>query len=448
MRFDASKLANAGRKRGQKADDENCLRSSTMVEDELSMSAPSSKPAPSRAMISGIADWLMRQALEETDIETVVVGCCERLRAAGVPIVRGYFAFTMLHPLHRAIGITWQRGQGTTTQGYPHIPGGISETYARSPHFHMMQHDLDHLRAPLHPQVGTLQFPILDDLRAEGCTDYFAFVVGFGGGERADRPEGFGMIGSWATEETSGFTDEEIDALLRIEERLAVACKLAVKRRLMRNVTETYLGTGATTHVLDGQIQRGDGQSIEAAIWYSDMRDSSVLADRVPRQTYIDTLNAYFDVTGGAVHDAGGEILSFIGDALLAIFPTDGTKRGAAQATKRAYAAALDARSRLRTLNAGRTSRKQDIIAYGTALHLGEVMYGNVGIPERLTFSVFGSAINEVARLEGLTKKLKSPVLISQAFNTVCRHKNRELGCHRLPGIGRDMCVFAPNDTV
>lgn len=408
------------------------------------MVEPSTKPIPSHAMVSGIANWLMRQALEETDIETVVVGCCERLRAAGVPIVRGYFAFTMLHPLHRAIGITWHRGQGTTTQGYPHIPGGVSETYARSPHFHMMQHDLDHLRAPLHPQIETLQFPILDDLREDGCTDYLAFVVGFGGGQRADRPEGFGMIGSWATAESSGFTDAEIEALLRIEERLAVACKLAVKRRLMRNVTETYLGKGASQQVLDGQIRRGDGQSIEAAIWYSDMRDSTTLADTASSQTYIDTLNAYFDVTGGAVHEAGGEILSFIGDALLAIFPTDGTKRGATQACKSALSAALDARTRLATLNAGRKSRKEGKIEFGTALHLGEVVYGNVGVPERLTFSVFGSAINEVARLETLTKQLEIPVLVSDAFNMACRHKNRELGCHHLPGIGRDMCVFTP----
>lgn len=308
----------------------------------------------------------------------------------------------------------------------------------------MMQHDLEHLRAPLHSQIETLQFPILEELREDGCTDYLAFVVGFGMGQGVNHPEGFGMIGSWATEEPSGFTDGEIEALLRIEERLAVACKLAVKRRLMRNVTETYLGKGASQHVLDGQIRRGDGQSIEAAIWYSDMRGSSVLGDRLPRQAYIDTLNAYFDVTGGAVQDAGGEILSFIGDALLAIFPTDGSKRSASLACKSAHSAALDARHRLASLNTERAACSREPFEFGTALHLGEVMYGNVGVAERLTFSVFGSAINEVARLESLTKKLDTPVLMSEAFSKACRHKKRELGCHSLEGIGRDMCVFAP----
>ncbi|MGI9405912.1 MAG: adenylate/guanylate cyclase domain-containing protein [Hyphomicrobiaceae bacterium] len=411
------------------------------------MGTRAAKPATSLALVYRIADWLMRQALEETDIEAVVVGCCERLRAAGVPISRGYFAFTILHPLHQAIGITWQRGQGTTTQGYPHVPGGISDSYRASPHYHMMQHDIDHLRAPLHLQTEELQFPVLTELRNDGYTDYFAFVVGFGDGKRSDRPEGFGMLGSWATDELTGFSDEEIEALLRVEQRLAVACKLAVKQRLMRNVAETYLGKDATSHVLDGQIQRGDGQSIEAAIWYSDMRGSSAMADTMPRQEFIETLNAYFDVTGGAVHDAGGEILSFIGDALLAIFPTDGTKRDATTTCKRAYAAAEDARNRLAILNKARKKDTLVPIEFGTALHLGEVMYGNVGVPERLTFSVFGAAINEVARLETLTKKLKMPILASEAFSTACRHKSRDMGRHHLRGIGRDMTVFAPGRT-
>ncbi len=446
MIFEGSRLDDADRKWSRKADDECQDTASHCHDDGALMAAPPGKPATSRALISGIGDWLMRQALAESDIETVVVGCCERLRAAGVPISRGYFAFTTLHPLHRAIGITWQRGEGTTTEGYPHIPGGISDSYRRSPHYHMMQHDLDHLRAPLHPHVGSLQFGILNDLRAEGCTDYFAFVVGFGGGERADRPEGFGMVGSWATDETTGFTDSEIDALLRIEGRLAVACKLAVRRRLMRNVAETYLGKDAATHVLDGQIRRGDGQSIQAAIWYSDMRGSSRLADTLSSQAYIDTLNAYFDITGGAVHEAGGDILSFPGDALLAIFPTDGTKRGATPACNKAHAAAIAARERLSTVNGERKSSGLLALEFGTALHLGEVMYGNVGVPERLTFSVFGSAINEIARLEALTKKLKEPVLISEAFSKICRHNYRDLGSHRLRGIGRDMRVFGPAD--
>lgn len=397
-------------------------------------------------MIANVGAWLMRQALEGTDIENVIVGCCARLRAAGIPIARGHFAFTVLHPLHRAIGVTWQRGEGTTVQGYPHLPGGVvSDAFTNSPFYHLLENYLDHLRAPISPVAGANQFPILDELAADGFTDYLAFIVGFGEKSKTTHPEGFGMTGSWATDDPSGFNDAEISALLQIEEQLAVACKLAVKQRLMRNVTETYLGRDASAHVLDGQIKRGDGQQLRAAIWYSDMRRSSTLADQLPRQEFIETLNSYFDVTGGAVHAEGGDILSFIGDGLLAIFPTDGTARSARSACRKAYRAAAAARLRLDEVNAERAADKRPIIDYGTALHLGEVMYGNVGVAERLTFSVFGGAINEVARLETLTKKLGMPILMSEAFADAARWDATKLGAYPLRGIGREMEVYAPH---
>ncbi|MEL7544164.1 MAG: hypothetical protein AAGJ70_10345, partial [Pseudomonadota bacterium] len=219
---------------------------------------PTPQPQPSRAMISEIGDWLMKQALAETEIERVVVGCCERLRAAGVPLARCYFAFTVLHPLHRAIGITWTSGKEAMVEGYPHVPGDVSETFKQGPHYYMMQTDLEHLRIPLNACTHTFDFPIIQDLKDQGLTDYLAFIVGFEGGKSSDRPEGFGMIGSWTCALARGFNDAEIDALLRIEERLAVACKLAVKQRLMSNVTQTYLGSSASAYVLDGQIRRGD----------------------------------------------------------------------------------------------------------------------------------------------------------------------------------------------
>ncbi|MEO0619560.1 MAG: adenylate/guanylate cyclase domain-containing protein [Pseudomonadota bacterium] len=407
--------------------------------------APNLSPRPSRAMIPEIGNWLMKQALAETEIERVVAGCCERLRAAGLPLARCYFAFTVLHPLHRAIGITWNSGKETIVEGYPHVPGDVSETFKQGPHYYMMQTDLEHLRIPLNACTHTFDFPIIQELKDQGLTDYLAYVVGFEGGRSGDRPEGFGMIGSWTCTLARGFNDAEIDALLQIEERLAVACKLAVKQRLMSNVTQTYLGNSASAYVLDGQIRRGDGQSIEAAIWYSDMRGSSGLADRLPRDDYIETLNAYFDLTGGAVHAAGGEILSFIGDALLAIFPMGADGSDAQTASRKAHDAAIEARAALPDVNAARRAAGSPEIDFGIALHCGEVMYGNVGVPERLTFSVFGAAVNEVARLEGLTKDLGRPVLVSDAFRKNCPQPTVSLGAMALRGIGREMEVFAPD---
>lgn len=380
----------------------------------------------------------MAQALSESDLEKVVMGCCERLRAAGIPLVRCHFAFTVLHPLHSAIGVTWTRGDGTTVTGYPHVPGGTSEIFKRSPHYYMMERNLDYLRARICDESGQYDFPILIDLKKEGVKDYMAFVVGFTDDRR------YGMLGSWATDAAGGFSDDTIDALLRIQDRLAVACKMAMKTKLMMNVAFTYLGPDAGSRVLNGQIKRGDGQSIEAAIWYSDLRGSTRMADNLPAQDYIDNLNTYFDAAGGAVRGEGGEILSFIGDGMLAIFPKTPEESSLHGAGRRAISASFQALSRMDEANQERNVANKDSLEFGIALHVGEVMYGNVGVPERLTFSVFGAAVNEVVRLEKLTKELREPILVSEQFVGCVGRGCRPLGKHDLRGVGRRMLVHAP----
>jgi adenylate cyclase len=391
----------------------------------------------STTLVNQVANWLMAQALQDTDLEAVVMGCCERLHAAGVPIYRGHFAFTVLHPLYRAMGFTWTRGKGVSVSGYPHVPGAVSDKFAKSPHGYMMERKLDYLRVRLEGDRG-LQFPIFDDLRAEGATDYLAFLAKFTPGTND------GMVGSWSCDRPGGFNDDEIDSLLRIQDRLAVACKMAVRAALTHNVLLTYLGANAGNRVLSGQIHRGDGESIEAAIWYSDLRGSTKMADSLPRQEYIDALNAYFDAAGGAVVDAGGEILSFIGDALLAIFPSTTSPKAAAKSSRRAVDATSDSLLRLAEINRERADARRSPLNFGVALHRGEVMFGNVGVPERLTFSVFGSAVNEVVRIEKLTSQLDEPVLVSDEFANTLDLSWRALGGHALAGVERDVQLFAP----
>jgi adenylate cyclase len=392
--------------------------------------------APSPARVDKVADWLMDQSLTERDLESIVMGCCERLQAAGLPLVRAFFAFSVLHPLHAAIGITWVRGTGTTTRGYPHVPGGRSEAYRQSPFAYMDQRGLDIMRIGLEGPTDH-PFPALAELKEQALTDYLAFRIAF------DERRDVGMYGSWATDRATGFSESQIEALLRIQRRLAVASKMAVKSELMRNLAETYLGKDAGGRVLSGQIRRGDGQSIEAAIWYADLRSSTSMADTLPRQDYIATLNAFFDVTGGAVQDMGGQILSFIGDSLLAIFSTDPSVPPATACAK-ALDAAFETQRRFAKLNGQRRARGHADLGYGIALHFGEVMYGNVGIEERLTFSVFGSAVNEVVRLEQLTKDCGEPILASEAVSRAIAADWRRVGKYTLRGVGQPMKVVAP----
>jgi adenylate cyclase len=211
----------------------------------------------------------------------------------------------------------------------------------------------------------------------------------------------------------------------------------------MRNVAKTYLGRTTGKRVLAGQIKRGDGEAIDAAIYYADLRGSTAMADRMSRQDYIDMLNSFFDAIGKPVPEKGGEILSFIGDALLAIFPIGRAMTGEAACLKAAEAASA-AQADMAALNHRRTARGEPPLEFGLALHRGEVMYGNVGVPARLSFSVFGSVVNEVARLDSLTKELGEPLLASHAFVKSLPMPWRPLGHHKLRGVGRRMRVFAP----
>lgn len=389
----------------------------------------------SPTMLNQLHEWLMEQALDDADIEPIVYGCCERLQALGVPLMRGYFVFPVLHPLHSAIGLTWMRGKGTTVSDYPHVPGGINARFRASPHFYMLERHLASMRIRLDDETPHYAFPILDDLRADGATDYLAFLLG---GDRSI------MMGSWTTNHSLGFSHDDIATLLTIERSLAVATKMAIKSQLMRNIGKTYLGRSAGRRVLGGKIRRGDGDTIEAAIWYADMRNSTMLADRLDRQAHIALLNTFFDTTAGAVVEEGGEVLSFIGDAVLAIFPTGEGAFPVDEACRRALQAASGSRSRLFELNAQRTRDGLEPLDFGVGLHFGEVTYGNVGIPARLTFSVFGAAVNEVARLDQLTKQLEEPVLVSETFARRLEQDWRALGKHALRGVGRRMKVYAP----
>ena len=233
---------------------------------------------------------LMAQSLKDADLETIARGCCERLHGAGLPIARVQLSFSMLHPLYRGVGYTWRRGQGLRVDAYRHAPDDDTRTdmFRKSPYYHLLKHELDHLRRRL-DMGGAAEFPIFDDLRQEGLTDYLAFTSSF------ELDKGQGMLGSWATDQRGGFTDGEIEALLGIQDTLAVACKMAARSGVAKSALSTYLGAKAGERVLSGQIKRGDGETTRAAIVWGDLRNSTGMAE-IGRQAYIDNINAKEDV--------------------------------------------------------------------------------------------------------------------------------------------------------
>ena len=387
-------------------------------------------------------DWIAGQALGDVNIEPLFVGVCERLAAAGVAVKRAHLAVPTLHPLVAAVSVRWLSGAATEQTSYPRQSGPNPE-WERSPFSRLEARDLTELRFPLEDEDGEWRdFPLLVELRETGITDYLCFLTVFGSSPEA-RQRRDGMMTSWATDRPGGFTEDDKAALRRVQARLGVGVKIANREATALNVLTAYLGAKAGRRVLDGQIQRGDADSLHAVIWFSDLRGSTPLAEALSGPDFLALLNGYFECTAGAVLDHGGEVLRYIGDAVLAIFQVEGPG-GDMRAARMAMAAAQDAETRLSRLNRSRANGGEDAIDFGLALHVGEVMFGNVGVPERIDFTVIGPAVNEVARLEGQTKTLGRRIVVSNAFSRILPLDWEALGETSLRGVGSGHLIYAP----
>src|SRR6185503_5422818 len=276
-------------------------------------------------------------------------------------------------------------------------------------------------------------FPVLAELRAAGMTDYVIAEVVFGNGSRNSV--------SLSTRRPGGFTDHDIAEVQRLLHPFGMAMEIHVGRALAKTLLETYLGRISGGRVLEGQIKRGDGQSIDAVIWFSDLRESTPLSISLGEQRFLELLNDYFVATAGAVLAHGGEVLRFIGDASLAVFPTAG--ESARTVCERAVDAARAARLRVQASNAARLGAGLPAFACGVGLHLGRVYYGNIGTPERLEFSVIGVAANKAARIEALCKDTGQDVVLSATMAAELGAPCRSLGKFALRGVAEPEEVFA-----
>lgn len=390
-----------------------------------------------------IADWLIDVALGEIDLDAQFLAFCDHILDAGIPLLRAHLSTRSLHPLFVAGTVTWERKD---TPDIVRIPpeADNSEGWKQSPLFALLQSGGFEARYRLTAGGDWQEFPILVDFEERGATDYYAQIVIFSSPEQA-WPRQDGCIFSWTTDHAGGFSEDQIAALRWLGARFGIIAKLDRREQTALNVVTTYLGAEAGRRVLDGQIKLGDGEVIPAVIWYSDMRRSTALADSLPGEAFLGILNNYFQCTAGAVLDHGGEVLQFIGDAVLAIFHVDGID-DRARAARVALAAAHDSEKRLAELNARRKELGEQSLDFGLALHLGELMFGNIGVPERVDFSVIGPTVNEVARLENLTKELDRRILVSKPFADLLPLDWESLGSHQVQGIKAAMAVYAPPD--
>ena len=380
-------------------------------------------------------DKLFRWLAESVPVPTEVLSeTCERLTAAGVPLWRvGIFVKT-LHPDAFGRSFVWRPGAdvviNTASFDLPESPqftqSPLAILYASG---HEVRYRLD--------DPESRRFPFFDDMRNEDVIDYIAIPMRF--------TDGSIHATSWTTKAPEGFADEHLAALRAVVQPFARLAEIFAMRRTAAALLDTYVGNRAGERIWAGQIRRGHAEAMQAAIWLSDLRGFTALSDRLAARAVVDILNQYFDCQVPAIRKHGGEILKFMGDGLLAVFPIDKDGGDLGAVCARVLEAAREARASVGAMRypAGEGDER---FRFGVALHIGEILFGNIGGTSRLDFTCIGPAVNLAARLEKIAGKLSRTVVASAAFAGVARDGWTELGEFPIAGFSKTQRVFGLRD--
>ena len=397
-----------------------------------SLIATHARKAPAAAGILATRDWLIADGRRLPDAADVIRETARLVADGGDVLSRLMVSIRTLHPQVAAITYAWNAAEDDVEI----IPRGYSvldnDTYLASP-IRQIHAGEPMIRRRLIDTRNSDDFPILQDLRASGATDYVVLPLRFSG-NRVN-------VVSFTTRRPEGFADDEVAALQRLAEVLALVLDPLETRRIARALLGTYLGADAGRRVLEGLVRRGDGVTIAAALMFTDMRGFTQLSETSSREQVLDTLNQYFDAMTPAVREHGGEVLKFVGDGMLAIFPMhDDLDRDrachAALAAAKAGSAAIDA------LNETRRTDGLPPIDIGITLHSGSVSYGNIGFADRLDFTVIGPAVNLVSRMQDLCEPLGRRILTSKRFASSCHSQLVPIGTHRFKGIAQEQEIY------
>ncbi|MGI9417551.1 MAG: adenylate/guanylate cyclase domain-containing protein [Geminicoccaceae bacterium] len=385
------------------------------------MTLPQLSPA-----VGATITWLTEGARSASRPQDVLQQLCNQLAAAGLAIHRAAVFVSTLHPNVMARRFLWIP-DGDVQVDEASYDLQESEIYRRSPVPVVMRTGRA-IRLHLDAENCPDDYNIVDDFRKAGFTDYIIHPLDFLNGEHHAI--------SWTTRKAGGFSDADIAALLAVRAPLARIAEIYALRRTAGNLLDTYVGHRSGERILEGKIRRGDVDTIHAAILAADLRDFTVTSNRRSAKDVVGILNTYYDCLVPSIEAHGGEILKFIGDGLLAIFSGEQDQQLVCDA---ALDAAEDGQRRLR-------EQQSDVLRCGMALHIGDVLYGNIGSTDRLDFTAIGPAVNLTARLEPLTRELDRPIVTSAAFAGACSLSLERLGAFPLRGFDGTTEVFAPRE--
>jgi len=404
-------------------------------------------PFPSQSdlgPLEALESWLVQQGLEGTKQPEILQGYCQRLVDLGIPLMRLHVAQRAFHPQFGGLGFDWVRESGVSHELYERtdLP---PEQWLASPLYYLLEHNLDELREQMTDAGHVSQFPMLNDLKALGATEYFATGLLF---EKPvanavidpdNTPEG--MLVSWTSDGPDGFSDANLNLIRSVQPYLGLALKSASNRQMAHDLLAIYLGRDAGHRVLSGEIQRGSSQKINAVICYFDLTGFTQLAEQTAGDALIAMLNDYFAVAVRVIQDNGGNILKFMGDGVLAIFNFPDTETAAA--------AALEAATTLRREIAELTERRDGeglpTTGFTLALHAGDILYGNIGAVNRLDFTAIGPAVNLTARLSGMHRTIGQSLIVSReiyAASKSGRHDLVSLGRYMLRGVSEPQELY------
>lgn len=382
------------------------------------------------AWASSIVDWLLAPDSRHLDVGALTERLVERLEEAGLSIDRLVMSVPTKHPEVFVLNLEYLRGKPirVVRRGHEIRTRGV---YLDSP-VRAIHEGADLIRCRLEgPEVDT-RFPVCADLAREGLTDYAAFALAFAHHARS--------FVSFATRRPGGFRDEDLSGLGSLRDALALRVELSASVFATECLLEVYLGKNAARRVLAGAFMRGSGEVIPAAIFFCDMRGFTAMADARTPDEVVRTLDALFDVIAAPLQARGGEILKFIGDAVLAVFAEDG---GGPRACRAAFEASREALAAIARWNGERSAVGEAAVEIGVALHRGDVFYGNIGAQDRLDFTVIGRAVNEASRVESMCKTLGEPLLLTHAFREALGEAPlRAVGRHALRGVSGGVELF------
>ena len=408
------------------------------------MPAPIAQDQKMTAALRDLTNWLIQQGLENTAVEVWLEECCKRLVVAGVPLQRVNLTVRAHHPEIGSVAFRWHRDNGSERFDFQRS-AEAPEEFLKSPIYYLAMNEITEIRQNLTDPNPAMEFPIYEELRDNGATEYFATKRFFLRTDHAAAMDPMraeeGMIISMTTDAPGGFSDAHLDGIRNLLAPFCLTLKCGANRLMAENITAAYLGDDASRRVLSGDITRGSSETISAVIWYFDLQGFTKMSETLEGVQIIDLLNEYFAEAVDVVEKHGGNVLKFMGDGMLAIFDLDAVP----DARLAAIEAAVELRDAVDVLNDRRGADELPTTGFTLGLHAGDVLYGNIGGRTRLDFTVIGPAVNTTSRILGMCSAVDQTVVISSAVAAPLKDSRPDLvslGQYRLRGVAARQELF------